>query len=81
MKASRLTTLPTFALWTLLGIAAPALTASHQDTDNEAKGIIKDHPWIGEPAPDFRLTSTTGQSVTLSDHKGKFVVMHFAASW
>ena len=81
MKASLLTTLPAVAFLALLVNAVPASTASHQDTGNEAEGIIKDHPWIGEPAPDFHLTSTKGESVALSDYKGKFVVMHFAASW
>jgi peroxiredoxin Q/BCP len=31
----------------------------------------------GEPAPDFTLTSDAGESVSLSDHPGKPVVLYF----
>ena len=31
----------------------------------------------GNPAPDFTLTDTQGQSVSLSDHKGKYVVLEW----
>jgi peroxiredoxin Q/BCP len=31
----------------------------------------------GEPAPDFTLTSDTGESVSLSDFRGKAVVLYF----
>lgn len=32
---------------------------------------------IGQPAPDFRLTDTTGQAVSLSQFKGKLVVLEW----
>ena len=32
---------------------------------------------IGQPAPDFRLTDTTGQVVSLSQFKGKTVVLEW----
>ncbi len=31
----------------------------------------------GEPAPDFTLTSDAGESVSLSDFRGKPVVVYF----
>lgn len=38
-------------------------------------------PGVGEPAPDFTLTSTTGESVSLSDFHGETVVLNFWATW
>jgi peroxiredoxin len=35
----------------------------------------------GEPAPDFTLTDMQGQKVTLSDLKGKVVILNFWATW
>ncbi|MBE3039056.1 MAG: redoxin domain-containing protein [Chloroflexi bacterium] len=32
---------------------------------------------LGQPAPDFSLTSHTGASVKLSDYRGKNVVLAF----
>jgi len=36
---------------------------------------------IGQNAPDFMLTDTGGQKVSLSDFKGKAVILNFFASW
>jgi hypothetical protein len=38
-------------------------------------------PMIGAPAPAFVLKSLDGKTVLLQDQRGKFVVLHFAASW
>lgn len=35
----------------------------------------------GEPAPDFRLPDLNGESVTLSQFKGKVVFLNFWATW
>ena len=35
----------------------------------------------GSAAPDFTLTDTAGQKVSLSDFKGKAVILNFFASW
>jgi cytochrome c biogenesis protein CcmG/thiol:disulfide interchange protein DsbE len=36
---------------------------------------------IGQPAPDFTLASFTGESIQLSNLRGKVVVVNFWASW
>lgn len=38
-------------------------------------------PMIGEKAPGFALKDLQGKLVTLEQQRGKFVVLHFAASW
>lgn len=35
----------------------------------------------GNPAPDFELTTLDGETVKLSDYKGKKVILNFWASW
>ncbi len=36
---------------------------------------------IGAPAPDFRLTTFTGESKSLAQYRGKIVLVNFWASW
>jgi peroxiredoxin len=36
---------------------------------------------IGKPAPDFELVTLKGESVRLSDYKGKKVILNFWATW
>jgi peroxiredoxin len=38
-------------------------------------------PGVGQIAPEFALTSLEGKPVTLSQFQGRFVVIHFAATW
>jgi hypothetical protein len=38
-------------------------------------------PMIDSPAPAFVLKSLDGKTVSLQEQRGKFVVLHFAASW
>lgn len=38
-------------------------------------------PQPGEIAPDFTLTTPQGDSVSLSDYRGKYVLVDFWASW
>ena len=46
-------------------------------------GIIKqlENVQIGKVAPEFSLPDTAGVSVSLSDFKGKYVLLDFWASW
>jgi len=36
---------------------------------------------IRNPAPTFALKSFDGKTVSLEEQRGKFLVLHFAASW
>jgi peroxiredoxin len=37
---------------------------------------------LGEPAPSFSLEEVrSGESVSLEDFRGSFIVLHFGASW
>ncbi|MGE6489820.1 peroxiredoxin family protein [Paenisporosarcina sp. NPDC076898] len=36
---------------------------------------------LGKLPPDFKLTTITGETLTLSDHKGKKVILNFWTSW
>jgi hypothetical protein len=39
-------------------------------------------PMLGEAAPSFRLPDVrTGEMLTLEDLRGRFIVLHFGASW
>jgi peroxiredoxin len=38
-------------------------------------------PTVGSLAPDFALQSVSGKTVSLSDHRGKVVLINFWATW
>lgn len=45
--------------------------------DKEQAGVME----VGKPAPDFTLQTPDGEEVSLSDYKGKVVMINFWASW
>jgi cytochrome c biogenesis protein CcmG/thiol:disulfide interchange protein DsbE len=53
-----------------------AVGALQQGTRDSVAG-----PLVGQPAPDFTLTTFGGQAVRLSDFRGRPVVINFWASW
>ncbi len=62
-------------------LAAPPMAVAQQ-TETVPEALTTQHPWIGQPAPDFELVSTSGETVALGDYRGKkILVLHFAASW
>jgi hypothetical protein len=43
---------------------------------------LPEQPMLGEAAPAFRLPDVrTGKSLALEELRGRFVVLHFGASW
>jgi peroxiredoxin len=45
-------------------------------------GPLESHrPAVGEPAPDFRVALLDGETATLSDYRGKTVILNFWATW
>ena len=62
-------------VWSALGAPSQAIDPS------AALGSNTTRPAVGQPAPDFTLTDTEGTSYTLSEQKGKVVVLEFMATW
>jgi cytochrome oxidase Cu insertion factor (SCO1/SenC/PrrC family) len=59
---------------TLVGWGAGAIEA-------QEKSAAVLQPMIGMDAPGFELEGITGDTLSLADLRGKFVVIHFGASW
>jgi cytochrome oxidase Cu insertion factor (SCO1/SenC/PrrC family) len=59
----------------LAGAAHLTVVAGEQDTG------MAQHPMIGGEAPQFELQEVGGGTVTLASLKGRYVVIHFGASW
>ena len=38
-------------------------------------------PMVGDPAPAFELKDPKGNTWSLAEQRGKFVVIHFGTSW
>jgi peroxiredoxin len=65
-----------FDLQTLLVAAILTVTAL-----SPAASAADTKPEVGALAPEFSLMSIEGQPTTLSQLRGRFVVIHFAATW
>ena len=70
MKRLRSLVLGLFALCSMVGMA--------QEAEADDTGYIVK---VGQVAPDFTVTLTDGRTVTLSDFRGKVVMLQFTASW
>jgi len=47
----------------------------------QSNGVPDEAPQAGKPAPQFQLANPDGQLVSLSDLRGKLVLINFWASW
>ncbi len=54
------------------------ITVRAQEAEADANGYIVK---VGQVAPDFTVKTTDGKSVTLSQLRGKVVMLQFTASW
>ncbi|MGH7885237.1 MAG: TlpA family protein disulfide reductase [Thermodesulfobacteriota bacterium] len=45
------------------------------------KTILTFSPLVGKPAPEFTLITFDGNSISLSDYRGKAILVNFWASW
>jgi peroxiredoxin len=57
------------------------ILASREVTDSSLANDIAEAPAAGYRAPDFTLTTLTGEEFTLSDQLGTPVVLNFWATW
>ena len=77
-----------FAMGTLIftacgGTTAPSETTQEGDTIT-TDTIVYEHDYlvkVGDIAPDFSLPMTDGSTFTLSEQRGKVVMLQFTASW
>ena len=63
-------------LWQTLPEAMEQLAEMAAESSNE---LADD--WVGKPAPDLTVTTLSGESITLSDLKGRRVILDFWATW
>ncbi len=62
----------------LAAVVSFSLSAVAQQKEGEDRGYIVK---VGQMAPDFILKTDDGQTVRLSDLRGKVVMLQFTASW
>lgn len=58
--------------------------AATVETETAAAPVVYENQYlvkVGDTAPDFTLPTTTGENFTLSQQRGKVVMLQFTASW
>jgi cytochrome oxidase Cu insertion factor (SCO1/SenC/PrrC family) len=75
MKKSASALLSVILISVLAGVSRP------QTSEAETGPSVSGQPMIGEVAPGFDLELVGGGRLSLDDLKGRYVVMHFGASW
>ena len=61
----------------LVGFIAGYFTYSEATRQGARPGIVS----VGDPAPDFSIKDESGNTVKLSDYRGKVVFLNFWATW
>lgn len=64
----------------VLGIGAWQWFGASDDDDTTGPNSV-DSPIIGAAAPDFTLQTFAGEDITLSDQRGRVVIINFWGSW
>lgn len=63
------------------GMDAPSGAASAGEADSEGESVRSGIARIGDPAPDFEMTTFDGEAFRLSEHRGEVVIVNFWGSW
>ncbi len=79
MDTSRFVKVVLILAVTLLGTAW--IVQSREEANIAPVDGLAEAPMAGYAAPEFTLTSATGETVSLSDFRGKPVVLNFWATW
>ncbi len=64
-----------------LGLACGVAALSLIGTGAASPPGPADQPMLRHAAPAFRLKDLSGKTLALEDLRGRFLVMHFTASW
>jgi cytochrome c-type biogenesis protein len=70
-----------FILLLIIIVIAAGLFILAQNLDPGSGGSAGAKPWQKTPAPDFSLQDEDGDTHTLSDYRGKYVVINIWGSW
>lgn len=65
----------------LVFLFCAALLIATADSVAAPNTNVSEHPLIGDAAPPFELSTVGGETLSLTDLKGDFVVIHFGTSW
>lgn len=65
----------------VLVIAAIGVYSALGSDDGDGASTGQENALVGDPAPDFTLTTFGGETFQLSDHRGEVVIVNFWGSW
>lgn len=68
---------PLMTVLAVMALSAPAMAESHEHDHGAAPAAMTGGPVVGQTAPDFTGTDANGNTVKLSDLKGKIVVLEW----